>query len=291
MKRIFILLLVITGLYIIFNYSSIQFDLFGSGSSNKDGEAVISNKTEVIKVDVSSVSTKIIPEDRSNLKAVYKGKQQLTVTETGTQVEIKVKRKGFNWFGFGRFGEKNKLEIYIPKDYDRNMTIDVGSGNVEFAGQSKKQPMKLDGLTINIGSGNMDLQNLEINKFKHDGASGNVKIDSLTTKTGYVDVASGNLNMKHYTGSLEANISSGRLMAQIDQLIGPITIDVSSGSVGLDLPDDADFTLDADVSSGNVSCDFPLKTKDLNKKSIKGTHGSGEHKINLDVSSGNVDIH
>lgn len=292
MKRILILLLVITGLYIIFNFASLQFDLFGSVGS-KDEEAAISKKTQVIKVEVSSVSTTIIPEDRSNLKAVYNGKQQLKVRENGSQVEVEVKEKGFNWFNFGIFGNKNKLEIYIPEGYDQNMIIYVGSGNVTFSGKSAKHPMKLEEFAIDIGSGNMNLKNLVVNNFKYDGGSGNVKIDSLTTKTGTVDVASGNLNIKHYSGALEADISSGRLNIQMDQLIGPIKMDVSSGNVGLDLPDDANFTLNADVSSGNISCDFPITTKgkSSSKKSINGTYGSGEHNINIDVSSGNVDIH
>ncbi|MFK9091015.1 DUF4097 family beta strand repeat-containing protein [Bacillus salipaludis] len=291
MKRILILLLVIAGLYIAFN-QAYRFDLFGTGSEgNKDGQAAISNDIKVIKVDVSSVSTTIIPEDRSNLKAVYNGKQILKVNENGDTVEVSVKSKGFNWFDWSSFSEKSKLKIYIPEDYDRNMTIDLGSGNLHFSGQSKENPMKLDELTLDIGSGNMDFRNLIVKRWVQDIGSGNVKIDSLKTETGTFDLSSGNLDIKHYIGAIEADVSSGELNIQMDKLADSVKIDVSSGDVGLDLPDNADFTLNSDVSSGNISCDFPLTAKELNKHSIQGKHGSGKYNIDLDVSSGNIRIH
>ncbi len=289
MKRILLLLLVITGLYILFNQAS-SFNIFSARDGGKsDGQAAVSNSTEVIKVDVSSVSTTIIPEDRPNIKAIYDGNQKLTVSENGNTVDVSVKSKGFNWFNW--WSKKSKLTIYIPKDYDRNMMIDLGSGNVNFFGQSKEKPMKLDELTVEIGSGNMNLKNLVVQHFKHDGSSGNVNIDSIQTKTGTIDVSSGNLTIKHYSGALDADVSSGRLNIQMDKVSGSIKMDVSSGSVGLDLPDNADFTLNADVSSGNVSCEFPLTSKHLNKKNISGTHGTGKYKIDLEVSSGNLNIH
>jgi len=291
MKRILILLLAIAGLYILFNQAD-RINLFGAGSGgNKDGQAAISKDIKVIKVDVSSVSTTIIPEDRTNLKAVYNGKQVLKVTENGDTVQVSVKSKGFNWFNWISFSEKSKLKIYIPEDYDRNMIIDLGSGNLNFSGQSKEKPMKLNELTIDIGSGNMDFKNLIVKRWNQDIGSGNVKIDSLKTDTGTFDLSSGNLDIKHYIGAIEADVSSGKLNIQMDKLADSITVDVSSGVVGLDLPDNADFTLISDVSSGNISCDFPLTSQELNKHNIQGKHGSGKYKIDLDVSSGDIRIH
>ncbi|PFO09020.1 hypothetical protein COJ85_02655 [Bacillus sp. AFS076308] len=291
MKRILILLLVITGLYIAYEHAPSFQPIGASSGGNSDGLADISKSTQVIKVDVSNVSTTIIPEDRPNLRAVYDGKQKLQVAEDGDTVEVSVKSKGFSWFNWWPSPQKSNLKIYIPENYDRNMMIDLGSGNINFSGKSKAHPMKLEDLTIDIGSGNMNLQNLDVRQFTPDVSSGNVEINSLRTITGTIDVSSGNLTIKHYTGGLEADVSSGRLTIQADKLVNSIKMDVSSGMVGLDLPDNADFTLKGEVSSGNISCDFPLTTKDFNKKSIKGTYGSGKYKINLDVSSGNIHIH
>ncbi|WP_342429749.1 DUF4097 domain-containing protein [Neobacillus sp. FSL H8-0543] len=282
MKRIVILLLVITGFYIVFN-QSFSFDGFAF-SGSKDESAKISNNIDVIEVNVGGVSTTIIPEDRKDVRAVLTGKGKLLVTAEGNIVEVKTKTNWFNWFNFEG---KRKLKIYIPEDYNKDMDINLGSGNLSFSGES----MEVDELTLDIGSGNVDLSNLKVNQFQHDGSSGNVNIDTLTTQKGSFDLSSGNLDIKHYSGPLEADVSSGRLKIQMDELTDTIEIDVSSGNVELDLPESADFVLNGEVSSGKISSDFPLTTNGSDKKNINGIHGSGKYEIEISVSSGNVEIY
>lgn len=289
MKRILILLLVITGLYIAFN-QGFQMDWF-KAAETRNTQAAVTTDTDLIEINVASVSTTIIPEDRKDLKAVYNGKEKLTVRESGNKIEVTIKNKWFDWFNWAPFSKKKELKIYIPKTYDRNMSIDLGSGNLQFSGPSKNKPVKLDELTVDIGSGNLNLTNLTVKHFEHDVSSGNVNIDSLKADSGAFDVSSGNLEIKHYTGPIEADVSSGRLSIQVDQLVDSITIDVSSGDVTLDVPNDADFTLNGDVSSGMISSDLPLTSKEQSKHSIQGKHGTGKFPINLDVSSGNIRIH
>lgn len=288
MKRILVLLLIITGLYIIFN-KNFEFDWFKAGSSN-EATASVSNHTRNINVDVGSGNTSIIPDDRKDVKAVYNGKEKLTVKENGDTVEVSLKHKWFDWFNWGPFSRHNELKIYVPKTYHSTMAIHLGSGNISFSGQSKDHPVKLEELALEIGSGNMNLKNMEIDRFKHEGASGNVKIDTLTTNTGSIELSSGNLNIKHYTGAVKADVSSGKLNLQMEQLTDSVDINVSSGNVNLDLPDKADFTLKGDVKSGNIRCDLPLESKESSHKSIKGIHGSGKYKVDLSVSSGFVNI-
>ncbi|WHZ03983.1 DUF4097 domain-containing protein [Neobacillus sp. YX16] len=281
MKRIVILLLIITGLYIVFN-QSFQFDGFAFGG-NKDGRAALSNDIETIDINVGGVKTTIIPEKRDDIEAVLKGKGSLIVKEIDNRLVVETKRKMFNWFSFS---EKGNLKIYIPEDYNRNMTIQVGSGSLNFSGQL----MKLNDLSLDIGSGNVNIDHLEVNEFTHDGSSGNVKIDSLRTKSSTFDLSSGNLEVNHFIGALKADVSSGRFTMQMDKLNDPIEIELSSGNINLDLPDNADFNLDGEVSSGNISSDFPLTTNGSDKKSLKGTHGSGKNQIKVSVSSGNIHI-
>ena len=75
-------------------------------------------------------------------------------------------------------------------------------------------------------------------------------MDSITAQTGVLDVRSGNIDLQQYTGQLEADVSSGNLTIQMDELSDDVKVEVSSGHVELDLPDHADFTLDGNVSSG-----------------------------------------
>jgi lia operon protein LiaG len=281
MKRIVILLLIITGLYIVFN-QTFQFDGFAFGGS-KNGRATLSKTIDTIEINVGSVRTTIIPEDRNNVEAVLTGKGSLIVKETGNRLIVETKREMFNWFSFT---EERQLKIYIPVDYNSNMNIQIGSGRLDFSGES----MKLNKLSLDIGSGNVNLGYLEVDEFTHDGSSGNVKIDTLTTKKGTFDLSSGNLDIEHYTGAIQADVSSGRFAVQMDQLNDSIDIDLSSGDVKLDLPDHADFNLNGKVSSGNISSNFPLTSSGKDTKRLQGIHGSGENKINVSVSSGHVHL-
>ena len=232
---------------------------------------------------MGGVQTTIIPEDRNDVEAVLTGEGTLIVKETDNKLVVETKKKMFNWFSFSK---KRQLKIYIPEDYNRNMNIQIGSGSLDFSGES----MKLNDFSLDIGSGNVNIDHLEVNNFIHDGSSGNVEIDTLFTKTGTFDLSSGNLSINHYTGALNAAVSSGRLSVQMDKLMDSIDIDLSSGNVDLDLPDNADFHLNGKVSSGDIKSDFPLTTNGTDKKGLEGTHGSGKYKINVSVSSGDVDI-
>ncbi|MFP7298905.1 DUF4097 domain-containing protein [Neobacillus niacini] len=276
-----ILLLIITGLYIVFN-QSFQLNGFAFGGS-KDGRAAVSKTIKTIDINVGGVKTTIIPENRDDVEAVLTGKGSLTVKETGSTLLVETK-KMFNWFSFS---DKRELKIYIPNDYNRNMNIQVGSGSLTFDGES----MNLDGLSLDIGSGNVNIDDLIVNEFTHDGSSGDVTIDRLQTKSSSFDLSSGNVEVTHFTGELKADVSSGEFSIQMDKLNDPIEIDLSSGEVNIDLPDDADFRLDGKVSSGDITSDFPLTTNGSDKNSLKGTHGSGKNPINVSVSSGEVHLY
>jgi lia operon protein LiaG len=286
MKRILMLLVLITVIYIVFT-KGLDFNWFGSANTDSH-TASISSTTDMIEMNVSSVSATVIPQNRNDLKAVYNGKEKLTVKENGDKVEVTIKNNWFDWFSWFSSGKNEKLTIYIPEDYNRGMSINLGSGTLAYAGNVKNS---LEELSLDIGSGNLNLHSISANNFSLDGASGNVEIDSLKTKEGTIDLSSGNININHYLGPLNADVSSGRLNIQMDKLTGSIDVDLSSGLVNLDLPKNADFALNGEVSSGNISCDFPLTTTDTNHKNMKGSHGSGKHKVNLSVSSGLVHVY
>lgn len=286
LKRILVIFLIITGAYIAMNY------LFEGNRVNfakGEDSAKVSNDIENISIDISSVRTAIIPEDRNDIRAELKGKGTVSVAKNGNDIEVTVKRKGFflfNWF------EQNKtsLTIYLPEDYEKNMNIELGSGEIVFKGASIDDPMKLTKLALDIGSGSMELKNLEVGTLEHHSSSGEVEIDSLIAESGTFNVSSGSVNVQNYSGKLDAEVSSGELEIQMDELKDAISLNVSSGDIELDLPADADFSLDGKISSGDISTDFELKNKQETDNRLSGEHGSGKHEINADVSSGDIEI-
>jgi lia operon protein LiaG len=287
LRKYFLILFAVLGLSFIF-LKTIDFSWLPA--FHQGTQSVLTKEIEMIEIDVSNVRTEIIPESRKDVKADLEGKGKVIVKRHGDKVEVSVKRK-WKWFHSFFFKDKAKLKIYIPENYDRDLSINLGSGELKFYGHSKMKPMKLDELTLDIGSGNVNLKNISVNHFNHNGSSGNVNIDSLTTKTGSFDISSGSLNAKHYIGAIKADLSSGNLHVQMDKLDDNVDIEISSGDVELNLPDNADFTLNGKASSGNITCDFPITSNKFSNKIIKGTHGSGKHQIELTVSSGNIHVY
>jgi lia operon protein LiaG len=286
MKKVLVIFLVITGVYLLFFQTSIlSWSIFG----NDRQEATVSRNIDLIEIDVSGASTTIIPDNTNMVQAELDGKGKVTVSKNGDQISVHYKSK---WFEGGLpFFKKSKLTIYIPENYDRGLSIDVGSGNLAYTGPAQNQPMELDELKIELSSGNVELNNLTTKTLIHDGSSGNIQINSLKAEKAILDISSGNINLENYTGGLEVDLSSGNLDVKMDEMVGPIEMDVSSGKVSLDLPKNASFILKSDISSGHINNQFPLKNSEEVKKSLKGTYGSGKYTIDLDVSSGSIDIY
>lgn len=284
MKNYLIILLVIIGIGLLFTISNMIPSLFAYAKSH---EAEVTKRIDTLDFHISNVEAVVIPEQRSNIEAKLTGKGTINVEQKGDKIIIEYKRKWFEQFGFFN---SPKLTVYIPENFHNNIKISVSSGSLKFAGNSKNQPMKLQDLSVNIGSGHAKLSNLKVNAFTSDVSSGNFEVNSVTADSGDFDVSSGRMVLKHYHGALRAEVSSGLLNAQFDQLTEATRVNVSSGSVKLDLPDDADFTLHGKVSSGVIHNDFELKNATTSKKSIEGTYGSGKHPIDIKVSSGSISI-
>ena len=233
-------------------------------SFGKQQKAQVSKNIDTIKIDVSGISTTIIPEKRDNVEAKLDGQGSVHVDQNGDSIEIDYERKWFNGFNF--FNHP-KLTIYIPEDYNRDMEMEVGSGNIDFNGQK-----------------------LQLNELSLDVSSGNIQMSHVSAENGLLDISSGNINIKNYRGQLEADVSSGNLDIRMDQLTDSVKVDLSSGHVLLDLPDNANFTLNGEINSGAISNQFTLKDQQQNKHELKGTHGTGEHQLDLSVSSGRTEI-
>ncbi|WP_428911425.1 DUF4097 family beta strand repeat-containing protein [Niallia sp. Krafla_26] len=259
MQKLLIFVVILAGAFILL-ITIPSWLPFGKGT-----EAALTKDIDLIQLDVSGISTIIIPENRSNLVAELDGKGQVEVKEEGDSIKIEYKR---NWFQTFSFFNNPKLFVYIPEDYNRDIDLEVGSGNIDFKGNT----------------------DFHINHLSMDVSSGNITIDALTTKKSVMDVRSGNIDLKHHVGQIEADVSSGNLLIQMDELNDSVKLDVNSGHVKLDIPEDANFTLDGEVNSGFISNHFELKDKVQDKQKLYGIYGTGEHVINMDVSSGVIEI-
>ncbi|MDX8346244.1 DUF4097 family beta strand repeat-containing protein [Rossellomorea sp. YZS02] len=287
MKNAFAVIIALLALGTLYVILSDNTSLFAKESQSGD-RIEVTNKTKHIDLDLESSDTEILPADKNEVKVEIDGKGTMTLDQKGNTIQVNVKHKWYEWIGFN---QKSNVTVYVPKKYDQSMEIEIGSGNLVMAGESDKAKWKLDELSVEMGSGNMELNNLETNVFEHDGSSGDLVVNGLSTKDGKVEISSGDVELSNYEGPLEGDLSSGELSVSMDSLKGDVNFDVSSGGVNLDLPDDASFKLNGNASSGDISCNLPLKDQKIEDGDISGVSGSGQYNINVSVSSGNVDIY
>jgi len=283
MKRIIFIFFILIGVYLLFNANILELLKFGDKS-----EEVSIMGVKLVDIDVSGARATIIPEKRNTIKAEISGKGKVIVEKSGKTIKVKYEQSSFSPF---QFGSSPKLKIFLPKDYENNVSMRAGSGLVNFSGASKTRPMQLKKLEIELGSGNIELANLQTKEFTFNGGSGIININTLITQNGSIKISSGVVKVNHYQGKLDANVSSGLLHIQMDKLKDDVKIDVSSGQMKLDLPDNANFNLNSHIGSGLLKCDFPLVNRSQEKKKISGIHGTGEHNLKISVSSGIATIY
>jgi len=285
MKKLLAFLAVLACFYIIaMGLQRVSWFPLGS----KETQAASMRNINVIDIHASAADVSVIPDNREDVKAEYKGKGKLKVTKSGDTIKVSLER---SWFEGINFFDKKKLKIYIPKDFNEKMAVNIGSGRLHFSGPSKSKPMNLNELSLDMSSGMVDLENLKVGSYRHVGSSGNAQLNYVTAGNATIKMSSGNVDLSHFQGKLSAKLSSGRFKGQLDQLKDSIDVKISSGIVSLDLPKNSDFTLEGKVSSGLISCDFPLESRSSNGHSISGTYGTGKYKVNVTASSGKVNIY
>lgn len=265
-----------------FNLSSLL--PFGNNSVSE----MVTEKIDKIELDVADIELTMIPENRKDVEAVLNGQGKVKVRRDGNTIKVDYER---NWFELFPFARSAELNVYLPEDFKKDLSIELGSGTLNLSGESVENPLEFNELDIDIGSGHVNLSHLSVNEFSQDVSSGSVQIDSLISKESSIDISSGFVKMVGFNGALSTDVSSGKLDVQMDELTGAIEMDVSSGSVLLDLPNNADFTLNGTMSSGNISNEFTLSNQKQGEEEIQGVHGSGKHAIEVVVSSGHVKIY
>lgn len=282
--------LVICGILILFGVIVSGMGTWVSSSDNEERSIQVSG-IEAIDVDVSAANVHVIPDPGNELIAVLADgnkSSKVMVNREGKTMKIAVDRSWLSWWPFGN---SLTLNIYVPNGYNESMAFSVGSGNVKFNGDSKQDLIILDGLNLDIKSGNVDMTNVQVNHLDNETLSGRIAADYMSAKTAKFDVKSGRVSLDHYKGGLNVEILSGRFSAQIDELTDDVNMDVKSGRASLDLPKSADFNLDAHAMSGKVSCNFPLQNAKIDDdNTIKGSHETGKYLVKLRVLSGRLDI-
>ncbi len=262
----------------------------GKGSIDEIKEFNISDINKVLINTVSSDINVILSKD-NNIKVHFHGTTsdlskapKLETSLSGDKLDISIKYpKQFMSMGF--FSLSTKLDVYIPENYKKPITIETVSGKVDI------DKLETDNFKAHTTSGNVKINSIVSNIINVSSVSGTIDIKDISAKRNIFKTTSGNIKIEKITGDIKANSISGRITALYKEFDNDVEARTVSGNVKLSLPKNSQFKLEFSTTSGKLDNEFPLViTGKIEKRNVKGIVGDGEKTIRIGTVSGDADI-
>lgn len=163
-----------------------------------------------------------------------------------------------------------------------SLTLDSGSGGVEITDMTGD-------LNLDAGSGGATLEGIRGGSLTLDVGSGSVRARDIDVSEVTADVGSGGVQMSRVkTPRLRLETGSGS--TDVEMLAAPedVSIQAGSGGVTLRVPATTSATVDIETGSGSINTDFEMTLNRIERRSLRGTIGSGKGRIRIESGSGSV---
>ena len=244
-----------------------------------------------IVVTADALNLRLFPSKRGDTVIMTNGNDiyDISAEVIGSTLEVHC---GKHTGSFGDFintfknMDKYYVDIAVPESVYNGVTAKVNAGKTEIIGISAKD---VD-LELNAGSFTYAAAENHIS----DNINANINageciIFNAATKNYDFSISAGDMNIYGLTGSGSIEASAGALTANYAQLNGDVMVDVTAGSIELNLPEDASAEVSCDKTAGEVTIKHGSINKSLSDGAEK-TIGNGEYKISCSVSAGSTTI-
>lgn len=247
---------------------------------------------ENIMLDFHSSNVIIKSTDEKKLKVVQKAtgkineKEKIIITKEGNNISIKKDQSKRVFFIFG-FNLNEKIEVYIPKNYSKNLEINLSSGNVKI-----ESDLTLNNLKSTQSSGNFKGQyHIKANEVILKTTSGNINVEKIDSKNYGFNASSGNISIDSLEGSGNAHATSGNIKIRYKDISDYSNIESTSGNIKIEIPEKISFKFTGKCTSGDIHSDFHMDYESEKKNEAYGKIGSAPYKkINTNTTSGNIDV-
>lgn len=273
-------------------FSLIQNSIESTLNIQKDENIEISSINK-INVDFSSSNIIVQTTDELKMRVVQKSARKLSSEEkftvTNNNNEVTIKRSNsqriFSIFNFGNSQEK--IELYIPKNYSKDLNIRSSSGNIEFISD-----VAVGSISCIASSGNLvGDNNITAKDINLKVSSGNIDFASLISNNYKIEASSGNIKINTLSGSGELQTNSGNIKVKYKDITEYLNASAGSGNVDLIIPGNLSFEFNGNCSSGNINSNFDLNYKNKRGNEATAKVGNGPYKkIDVKASSGNISI-
>ncbi len=239
-----------------------------------------------IEIDLSTTDLVIQMDDGEDVTIeflTYDRGPELTVREGKT---LRIKEDNDLPF-FINFDQSPKLIITVPHDYEDAINIETSSGDVDLT------DMMFENLAIQISSGDLFINNLTSENVNLDLSSGDIIIDDAKMENLTIKTSSGDVELIDVQGKVSGRSSSGDVTVEMSTIKDDFSYNLSSGDFQMSLEDGVDNArFDLSCSSGDIDLDFDLDDYDRDEDDkVRGQIGDGDYDVEIDTSSGNIDIY
>ncbi|WP_454052234.1 DUF4097 family beta strand repeat-containing protein [Clostridium sp. Marseille-Q7071] len=278
------------------NFYNIYNEIFNNSSykyHDVNEEKIFSlDNINLISINTTSYEVTIIPYDENELKVKLSSNMQTNNNFNESQLKInkdqnKINIETYKILNSFFFNMNNgKLDIYVPKIYNKSLDISTISGD----GYIKN--LNLSSLNFNSTSGSLTLKDMEMNNFIFQSTSSDLDATNIILKdnNNKFNSISGELDLNNVRGNLSFNTTSGNISC--NKLLGDIKGGTISGDIDIKISKDVGIKVDLKTVSGDIDVFPPIKVLEESKKKLQGTIGdNAKHNLNISTTSGNISIY
>ncbi len=161
--------------------------------------------------------------------------------------------------------------------------VGTGSGSITVDGAK-------DRVDANTGSGAITLRQIA-GAAKASSGSGSIELEQTAKGSAELSTASGEINARGVNGGLSAETASGSIHVSGKPETN-WTLSSVSGTVYINMPTGAGFTLEAHTLSGSIDVDQPVTVSSMHgrRKEIHGAVNGGGPTLSVHTTSGSIHI-
>ncbi len=287
---LFWVLVLLVSIYLLSAFSKSSFDWTFSFNNNDDRiliqQQTITEPIESLAIDWTAGSITVEGTNQStieikeyaNKNLSEKEKASIDVDKTALAIESNI-HSTFT-FVFWQ-SPKSHLHVLVPYDMLNKLEIRHTSGTLLI------QDIEANSIFIKFTSGIANFKKLQSESMSIDMTSGSMNFDQIVIDKLDIDLTSGSVNANKMTvDAMNASMTSGLLNIEFVNT-PPSMIDwkINAGNATIDLPENADFSLDTTITSGSLNANFPHTTNNNVK-----TYKNGRDSYTLKITSGSVTV-
>lgn len=276
--------------------------LAGATADSRVGGWLRAPNPPAVTAALAGVDRVAIVADRVEIQVAAGDRPDVTVTVQGSHsgwVKPKLIRQGSElrvvvrapWWHRSYNRQPIYAEVRLPESYAETVAVEVGEGILAVSGPSADRPFHLKSLDLTVRTARVEIRHLRLGKLAYGGQTGAFSAERVQAGAADLRLVTGKIGLAHFSGALQARLTTGLLEAQFDALTGGVRADLVSGKVVLELPAEAGWKLDASVGRGFIRSDLlPAGKPGPGPATLRTSRGAGTYPVDLRVGNGQIDL-